>query len=648
MRKINSLLVSIAVFISYSCGGGGEEPQKATIDIKTPEVTILNVKNAQTTAEFTSSATWNISQSELPTWLDVTPMNGAAGKIKITITATETYSQSVNRNVYIKINSGSTTKTIKVTQTQIVVDKSTVNFGASTNLTQSFTIDAGSDWNINVPAEHNWCTVTPNNGTVGSTEVTLTAAENFGSTDRKFTLDIKSGVMPKQQVEIFQAAIPPLFTENDCHLIISTPGNIYQTMGFGGIKYDISDGSGTIAANGISDWSDPLAVVSMFVKVTKAGKLNVGFTGSVPSGSSKIKVTVQGTPFIVDMTGSTTKFYPAGQITMPSGGGYVRVDFQGVSRTSSYFANIAKLRLGGEATTETNTWIKDNQVAEWYYWGRRGPSVHMSYTIPDNMEYFYNEITVPAGNDPIGAYFMTNGFGEGYCGIQVNSTDERRILFSVWSPWNTNNPGEIPTDYKVVPLRKGAGVTVGDFGGEGSGGQSYLKFMWKTGVTYKIITQVKYHGTENGVSQNNIHKTDYTAYFFDPEANSGAGKWYLIASFRRPYTNKSYTDAYSFNENFSPNTGWIQREAHFGNQWARNLSGIWSELTVGRFTYDATADAKVRLDYYGGLANNKFVLRNCGYFNQNTEAYTTFTRTANGVSAAPNVNLNELANIPFE
>lgn len=644
MMKKQTLLTLIAVFTLSSCGGGSEPAQSYSIDLKVSEVTVLNVKDAQTTVEFTSGAPWTIELSDtkaVPTWLEVSPMSGAAGNVKLTITAKEAYSQSEDRYGYIKVKSGSITKPIKVTQTSLSIDKSTINFGASSNLTQSFTITASSDWSITIPAEYNWCTVSPTKGTTGSTKVTVTAAKNEVNTIREFTLEVQSGATLSRKISISQDANPAL-TEANCPLVISMPGNIYQTVGSSGISYDTGNSSGTIAANGISNWTDESAVVSMYVKVSEGGTLNVGFTGSVPSGSSKIKVTVQGTPFIVDMTESTTKFYPVGRINMPSGGGYVKVDFQGVSKTGTNYANIAKLRLGGQATYGTNTWIKDNQVAEWYYWGRRGPSVHMSYTIPTSMEYFYSEITVPAGNDPIGAYYMTNGFGEGYCGIQVNSATERRILFSVWSPWDTNNPGEIPTDYKIVSLRKGAGVTVGEFGSEGSGGQSYLKFMWKTGVTYKIITRVRYYGKENGVLENNIDKTDYTAYFYDPETD----KWYLIASFRRPYTNKEYTNAYSFNENFSPSTGWIQREAHFGNQWARTKSGTWSELTIGKFTYDATASAKVRLDYYGGLNNNKFVLRNCGYFNQNTESNTTFTRTANGVSAAPNVDLDALANIP--
>jgi len=58
-----------------------------------------------------------------------------------------------------------------------------------------------------------------------------------------------------------------------------------------------------------------------------------------------------------------------------------------------------------------------------FYWGKRGPSDHMSFTLPSGKtsEWFYNELTVPVGFDPVGSYFMSNGFNNGYFGMQVNS-----------------------------------------------------------------------------------------------------------------------------------------------------------------------------------------------------------------------------------
>lgn len=53
---------------------------------------------------------------------------------------------------------------------------------------------------------------------------------------------------------------------------------------------------------------------------------------------------------------------------------------------------------------------------------------------------------------------MANGFGEGYFGMQVNSETERRILFSVWSPFKTDNPKEIPDDHKITLNKVGQQV----------------------------------------------------------------------------------------------------------------------------------------------------------------------------------------------
>src|SRR3546814_14463863 len=83
-----------------------------------------------------------------------------------------------------------------------------------------------------------------------------------------------------------------------------------------------------------------------------------------------------------------------------------------------------------------------------WYWGRRGPSVHLNYELPPetNAELFYNEVTVPPNADVEGSFFMACGFGEGYFGFQVNSDTERRVLFSVWSPYKTDNPDDIPEE----------------------------------------------------------------------------------------------------------------------------------------------------------------------------------------------------------
>jgi hypothetical protein len=196
----------------------------------------------------------------------------------------------------------------------------------------------------------------------------------------------------------------------------------------------------------------------------------------------------------------------------------------------------------------------------------------------------------------------------------------------VWSPYSTDDPREIPEEDRVVCLRKGEGVTVRDFGNEGSGGQSFSSYPWKTGKTYKTLVQV----TPDGEG-----RTVYTGYFCDEK-----GEWHLIASFRRPRTNTWYKGAHSFLECFRPETSYMSREVRFKNQWARMADGTWVEVTKGGFTCDGTGHSGMRGDMYGTLENNEFVLKNCGFFNETQKYGTKFEREANGV--APEIDFEAL------
>jgi len=258
-----------------------------------------------------------------------------------------------------------------------------------------------------------------------------------------------------------------------------------------------------------------------------------------------------------------------------------------------------------------------NNQDNFFYWGRRGPSVHLSYTVPDTLqaEWFYNEVTLPADNEVIGSYYMANGFGEGYFGMQVNGPTERRILFSVWSPFHTDDPKQIPEDQKIILLKKGPDVQTGEFGNEGAGGQSFLRYPWKAGTTYKFLL----HGRplQDGY-------TVYTAYFFAPEENS----WRLIASFKRPKTQTWLKRFHSFLENFIPEQGDQVRWVQFGNQWVKSSQGTWFECTSARFSYDNTAAKGYRLDYAGGITGEQFFLKNAGFFSGPTKSGQVWQRKA--------------------
>ncbi len=375
-----------------------------------------------------------------------------------------------------------------------------------------------------------------------------------------------------------------------------------------------------IGRDGLEKWTDPKSRVETYVYFSKPQTVEITLNGHLPEGRSRVSV------WIEHEKNKSKKLSKKQRVTLKEGAfnvklkplqiheaGYVSISLQGESKSGEEFGRIVSMTI--KSDDDNLVYVHDFEE----YWGRRGPSVHLTYTMPEEpVEWFYNEVTVPVGNDVIGSYYMANGFGEGYFGIQCNSDDERRVLFSVWSPFDTQDPKLIPDSMKVVLLDKGEGVYTGEFGNEGSGGQSFLRFPWKAGNTYRFLTQVI--PDEKG-------NTKYTAWFFAPEES----KWRLIASFLRPKTSTHYQRAHSFLENFYTEQGHLTRKVYFGNQWFRTLSGQWVPATEAVFTYDATANAGVRIDYQGGYHPdvNLFYLQNCGFFSDSTPYRAKFHRTAN-------------------
>lgn len=442
-------------------------------------------------------------------------------------------------------------------------------------------------------------------------------------------------MMLKRIVFLFVAALSTVIARADAPASEPTTatvplfGNTYVTAG--------PKRAVRIDAEGVRGWTDPTNVLSTYFSVGTPGELKLALCGkTVGEHPARIEVTVGGERFAVEVTNSEPGIIPVGTIRVERPG-YVRVDMRGAAGCCD-FGTYTALRLSGEAAGGRVTAIPEEDTGNWTYWGRRGPSVHMKYPAPagERIRYFYNEVTVPEGEDVLHSYYMVNGFNGGYMGMQVNGPepDQRRILFSVWSGYTTDNPQEIPEEYRVRRLRRGEGVHIGEFGNEGSGGQSYMYYPWEAGKTYRFITEVRPDGPE---------RTVFTGYFCGHD-----GKWRLVASFMRPDPGKQhetyYTGMHSFLENFDPEMGFEMRKVYFGNQWAVTTDGCWIELTEGVFTIDNTGNSGIRLDYDGGEEQGRFYLRNCGFFDGTVPYGARFSRPATG--AAPRVDLDALAGIP--
>jgi len=381
----------------------------------------------------------------------------------------------------------------------------------------------------------------------------------------------------------------------------------------------------TITDTGLHNWSSSKAVISVYFDVQQAGDLRLALVGALNGAShSTVKVSVDGQSHLVDLNSTSATPFDAGSFTV-SQPGYVRVDLQGVATDGGYYGDITDLQIAGSATAAGTVYANDPSN---FYWSRRGPSVHLGYKVPANTEYFYSEVTVPEGQDPVGSYYMADGFNVGYFGMQVNSPTERRVLFSVW---------DSPTGNTTL-VNKGPGVITNGFGGEGTGGQSHLRYRWVAGETYRFLTRAQPDGNGN---------TLFTAWFASAGAqgncnaqnSNGNCDWHLIATWK--YVGHTYLRGmYSFLESFDPDHGYIGRRGAFGNQWAKAVNGDWVEITSAYYDVDPTGLNKQRLDFAGGVIGNQFYLRNDGFFTPSVSSGQTFTRTANGVP--PDIDLTHL------
>lgn len=404
---------------------------------------------------------------------------------------------------------------------------------------------------------------------------------------------------------------------------IPLAGNTFQTAP--------EPGGGRSMRRGWITLSDSAEVYSVFFHLNQPAHLSLELLGRTSGKPIELSATIEETTFPLKLATNDSEWisHPIGTIEIQNPG-YTQLDLKAETQMSESLGHCKTLRVRSSTPGLQLDYVKNND-GNMFYWGRRGPSVHLRYSVPRDqvIQYAYNEVTVPEGSDPIGSFYMANGFGEGYFGMQVNSRTERRILFSVWSPFKTDDPKSIPEDQRIVMLAKGKDVHVGEFGNEGSGGQSYLRFPWQAGKTYQFLIEVKPDGTGS---------TRYTAWF----GEKSKPHWHLIASFRRPQTDTWLRGFHSFLESFSPAHGYLNRQAYYGNTWVRDNQEQWHECLDARFSVDATGRGRHRLDYQGGSNENRFFLRNCGFFNDNTRPGEQFER-GSSAPLPPKISFDELS-----
>lgn len=370
------------------------------------------------------------------------------------------------------------------------------------------------------------------------------------------------------------------------------------------------DGARVSSRSGITGWNDPALKVLWFGEIKTPGQLECALALRLPAGaSSKLALTVAGQSRVITIRGEGTNWITArfGSFEIKEAG-YVRFALASANPAGQPSGDLEALVLDGPAIKDAHFNLKPR---------RNAASVHLAYPVPKgtNVEAFYCEMT--GVEEPLWTYYMACGWHRGYFGMQVNSPTERRIIFSVWDSGNEAvSRSKVADDDRVKLVAKGEGVYSGDFGNEGTGGHSHLKYPWKTGEKQRFMVTAK---------PTDATHTIFSGFYFHPEKKA----WMLISSWKAPKDGGWLRGLYSFSENFGGSNGHLVRKALYGNQWIRTDQGEWIEVTTASFSHDSTGKAD-RLDRYMGLENGQFFLSHGGFISGFTKYGEKFTRPATG------------------
>jgi len=377
---------------------------------------------------------------------------------------------------------------------------------------------------------------------------------------------------------------------------------------------------------GLHNWTDPTQTISYYFLIRTKGELKVDIRMKSKTAGNQVALILAGHPFVLNVPQGKFQNVHAGSVQIKDTG-FLRIDLKSMKAKGS-IADVESILLSGKAAED----LRWNDKSR-----RNAASVHLLYELPDTLNAiaFFNQVTVPLKEDPLHSYFMACGFARGYFGMQVNSDQERRVIFSVWDAGNEAvDRNKVADSNKVLLRGKGEQVVAEDFGNEGTGGHSHWVYPWKAGETYSFYVTAMPDSATNA--------TVYTGYFLVPEIN----KWKLIASFKSPRDAKYLHGLYSFVENFWGVNGQLHREAFFGNGYVKLDNGKWYELNKAKFSTDATGRAGDRLDFGGGVRENRFYLWNGGFRLPDAQYGQVLTRLP--LNKEPSVDLYQNADTLFQ
>ena len=157
---------------------------------------------------------------------------------------------------------------------------------------------------------------------------------------------------------------------------------------------------------------------------------------------------------------------------------------------------------------------------------------------PAQAAALYNE--VKARTSVPGTYFCAMNFDDGYIGFQEQSNGRKVIIFSIWDPVSHgDNPNSVPEEERTKLLKLGENARAGRFGGEGTGGQSFVDYPCEVGENMRFLVCIKKMGPFKEIS----------GFYFNNKTNS----WDLISKWKTHSSKKELSYSVGFVEDFMRN-----------------------------------------------------------------------------------------------
>ena len=242
MKRTLYLLICLSVlaWTMQSCSDDNKAETPPTSD---PEISfpagsetqpVFATEGGTSTLTFTASEAWTASVGEANTraidWLTVSPTSGQAGTATLTIT-TEPNTTYDERNAAIILTSGSTRKTLTVTQKQqdaLTVTSNKVELDATGG---EFSIELQSNITVSYEIAENaqtWLTPASDTRALTTTTLRFQAATNEDLQPRQGVITLSGGDGLTEEVTVYQAGSGPVLILTQKEYLVGSDGETIQ------------------------------------------------------------------------------------------------------------------------------------------------------------------------------------------------------------------------------------------------------------------------------------------------------------------------------------------------------------------------------------------------------------------------------------